>query len=222
MRAQDPGKASDAAKPRRAASRIAPAAASSAPFDRAGTTHAAMHDLQRSIGNAAVTRVLQREAHQHGADCGHGPHGQRSVAQIQRDAVRTVLAQRGRSLPEPVQREAEGRLKVPEGSYRSVEIHDTPRDLAVARALGAVAFPSSKKIVGDVSRKKTLLHELIHVGQQARGPVPGTDMGNGLKISDENDDKEREAESGAIRALATPLPTRPGAGKPAPRGPRVS
>jgi hypothetical protein len=172
-----------------------------------------MHDLQRSVGNAAVTRVLQRQAHQHNADCGHG---QQSVAEIQRDAVRDVLRARGRSLPEPVQREAEGRLQVPEGSYRSVEIHDSSRDLEVARTLGAVAFTSGKKIVGDVSTKKTLLHELIHVGQQERGPVPGTDRGNGLKVSNENDDKEREAESGATQALATPPPVRPAAGEPAP------
>ncbi|MYS22469.1 protein of unknown function [Streptomyces sp. DvalAA-14] len=222
MRAQDPGKAPDAARPRRTASRIAPAVPSPAPFDRALTPQAAMYALQRSVGNAAATRALQREAHQHSAGCAHRASGRGSVAQIQRDAVLGVLGARGRSLPEPVQREAEGRLKVPEGSYRSVEILDRPRDLAVARALGAIAFTSGKKIVGDVSRKKTLLHELIHVGQQARGAVPGTDMGNGLKLSDKGDDKEREAESGAIEALATPLPTPPRPARPGKTRPRAS
>lgn len=219
MRAQDPGKATEAEKPRRSASRTASTAASTvastapgpAPFGRSGTTAAAIHELQRTVGNAAVARVLQRKEHRHTADCGHG----QSVAQIQRDAVREVLGSRGRMLPEPVQREAEGRLGVPEGSFQSVEIHDSPRDKEVARALGAVAFTSRKKIVGDVSRKKTLLHELIHVGQQERGPVPGTDMGNGLKVSDKNDTKEKEADSGSIRALAAPFPVRPAP----PRGP---
>lgn len=215
MRAQDPGKARDEAKPRRsasrAASRTASPAPSPAPFGRAGTTPAAIHALQRSIGNAAVARVLQREAHQrdahqHSADCGHG---QDPAASIQREAVGKILGSRGRPIPEPIRREAEGRLKVPEGSYRSVEILDRAKDLEVARALGAVAFTTGKKIVGDVSSKKTLLHELIHVGQQERGPVPGTDMGNGLKVSDKNDEKEREADAGATRALATPF--QPGA-----------
>jgi hypothetical protein len=209
MRAQDPGKAADAAKPRRSASGTASTVASTAPgpatFGRSGTTAAAIHELQRRVGNAAVARVLQREAHRHTADCGHG----QSVAQVQRDAVRGVLGSRGRTLPEPVQREAEGRLGVPEGSFRSVEILDSPRDKAAARIIGAVAFTSRKKIVGDVSRKKTLLHELIHVGQQERGPVPGTDTGNGLKVSDENDPKEKEAVSGSTRALAAPFPVRP-------------
>lgn len=209
MRAQDPGKATDAAKPRRSASRTASTVASTP-----GTTAAAMHELQRTVGNAAVARVLQREAHQHTADCGHGQSASSasSVAQIQRDAVRDVLGSRGRTLPEPVQREAEGRLGVPQGSFRSVEIHDSSRDKEVARTLGAVAFTSRRKIVGDVSRKKTLLHELIHVGQQARGPVPGTDTGNGLKVSDENDPKEKEAVAGSTRALAAPFPARPAPG----------
>ena len=206
MRAQDPGKATDAAKPRRSASSTAPTVAPTP-----GTAVAAIQALQRTVGNAAVARVLQREAHQHTADCGHGQSAA-SVARIQRDAVRDVLGSRGRTLPEPVQREAEGRLGVPEGSFRSVEIHDSSRDKEVARTLGAVAFTSRRKIVGDVSRKKTLLHELIHVGQQARGPVPGTDTGNGLKVSDENDPKEKEAVAGSTRALAAPFPARPAAG----------
>jgi hypothetical protein len=218
MRAQDPGKATEAHEARqrgsaprtapRTASRTASPAPSPAPFGRAGTTPAAIHALQRSIGNAAVARVLQRESHQHNADCGHG---QQPVANIQRDTVRKVIGARGRSLSEPVRREAEGRLKVPEGSFRSVEILDNAKGLEAARAVGAVAFTSGRKIVGDVSKKKTLLHELIHVGQQERGPVPGTDMGNGLKVSDKNDEKEREADAGADRALSTPFPARPAA-----------
>lgn len=181
MRAQDPGKATDPAAPRRSAPRVAPVTETAPPvpaapgpalLGRAGTTPAAMYALQRSVGNAAAARVVRREEHRHTAECGHGPQGRPSAGQIQRDAVRGVLGSRGRSLPVPVQREAEGRLKVPEGSYRSVEIHDSPKDLAVARALGAVAFTSGKKIVGDVSSKKTLLHELIHVGQQQRGRCP--------------------------------------------------
>jgi hypothetical protein len=215
MRAQDQGKATDEAKPRRTASRTASRtpspAASLAPFGRVGTTPAAIHALQRSIGNAAVARVLQREAHQHNAGCGHGED---PAASIQREAVGKTLGSRGRRLPEPIQREAEGRLKVPEGSYRSVEILDRAKDLEVARGLGAIAFTTGRKIVGDVSSKKTLLHELIHVGQQAKGSVPGTDMGNGLKVSDKNDEKEREAEAGATQALATPLPSRPVEAKP--------
>jgi len=210
MHAQDPGKAPDAG--RVAAPRTASTAPSPVVFGGARGAPAAILALQRSVGNAAVARMLestgqqagqrtgQRTGHEHDADCGHD----RPAAPVQRSAIHDVLRSRGRSLPQPVRLDAEGRLGVPEGTFRSVSVHDSPRDIQVSRSIGATAFTSGDHVVGDVSGLQTLLHELHHVGQQRRGPVPGTDSGDGVRTSDPNDYAEREAEVVAARAAAAP------------------
>jgi hypothetical protein len=46
------------------------------------------------------------------------------------------------------------------------------------------------------------VHEVHHiVNQQAKGPVEGTETGDGLKISDPGDRHEREADAAAARAV---------------------
>ncbi|MEZ0094230.1 DUF4157 domain-containing protein [Streptacidiphilus sp. EB129] len=203
MRAQDPVKAPGVARPRRPESRVAGAAPNPVALGGAGGTPAAILALQRSVGNAAVTRMLGQTApgrteHEHGAGCGHDE----PAAPVQRSAVHEVIESRGRSLPDPVRSDAEDRLGVPSGTFRSVSLHDSPRDIQVSRSIGATAFTSGEHVVGDVSRLQTLLHELHHVGQQRRGPVPGTDTGDGLRTSDPNDPAEREAEAVAAHAAA--------------------
>ncbi|GGQ67410.1 DUF4157 domain-containing protein [Streptomyces althioticus] len=204
MRAQDSEKAQDRANPRVPVPRIAAAPPDLATLSRSsGLTPGDVTALQRTAGNRAVSRALQREAHRHGAGCGHGTQ---TTEEATGAAVRSVLGSRGRSLPASVQRDAEARLGTPAGTYSAVQIHDGPKDIEVSRALGAVAFTSGSDIVGDVSQPQTLFHELHHVVQQQRGAVPGTDMGNGLKVSDENDHAEREAaEVGARAAAASPV-----------------
>lgn len=204
MRAQDSEKAQDRANPRVPVTRTAAAPPDLAMLSRgAGLTPGDVSALQRTAGNRAVSHALQREAHQHGAGCGHGTQTTEDATGA---AVRSVLGSSGRSLPASVQREAEARLGTPAGTYSAVQIHDGPKDIEVSRALGAVAFTSGSDIVGDVSQPQTLYHELHHVVQQRRGAVPGTDMGNGLKVSDENDHAEREAaEVGARAAAASPV-----------------
>src|SRR5262249_58033329 len=59
--------------------------------------------------------------------------------------------------------------------------------------------------------RHTLAHELIHVVQQSRGPVAGTDTGDGLRVSDPGDRFERAAEEGARRAMVEPVPDLAGA-----------
>jgi Domain of unknown function (DUF4157) len=49
-----------------------------------------------------------------------------------------------------------------------------------------------------------LLHELVHVQQQRKGPVSGTDNGGGVAISDPADSFEQEAETKATRIASTP------------------
>ncbi|MER6835859.1 DUF4157 domain-containing protein [Streptomyces cellulosae] len=204
MRAQDSEKAQDGTRPRVPVTRNPSADPDRALLSRgAGLTPGDVTALQRTAGNRAVSRALQREAHRHGADCGHGTQ---TTEEATGAAVKSVLGSPGRSLPTSVQRDAEARLGTPRDTYSGVRIHDGPKDIEVSRALGAVAFTSGSDIVGDVSQPQTLYHELHHVVQQRRGAVPGTDMGNGLKVSDENDHAEREAaEVGARAAAASPV-----------------
>jgi hypothetical protein len=140
--------------------------------------------LQRSIGNRAVSRLVEEE---------------RGFT-LQRSEVDDVLASPGHTLPQPARSLMEASLQVPPGSFASVAVHDAPQDLAVSRSLGARAFTTGEHIVGDVSAPHTLAHELTHVLQQRRGSVSGIDVGGGLRVSDPGDRFEREA---ADRARAT-------------------
>jgi hypothetical protein len=206
MRAQDPGRTPDVGKLRRPASPAVSTAAGPVVSGRvapAPSSVPSLQSLQRSIGNAAVTSMLQRETHRHDAGCGH----EEPAEPVQRStAVHDVLRSRGRSLSEPVRSEMEGRLGVPKGTFRSVSVHDSPRDIEVSRSIGAIAFTSGEHVVGDVSKPQTLAHELHHVRQQREGQVPGTETGNGLKISHPNDSAEREAEAVSAKAMADPAP----------------
>ncbi|GHE53297.1 hypothetical protein GCM10018771_38700 [Streptomyces cellulosae] len=172
MRAQDSEKAQDGTRPRVPVTRNPSADPDRALLSRgAGLTPGDVTALQRTAGNRAVSRALQREAHRHGADCGHGTQ---TTEEATGAAVKSVLGSPGRSLPTSVQRDAEARLGTPRDTYSAVRIHDGPKDIEVSRALGAVAFTSGSDIVGDVSQPQTLYHELHHVVQQRRGAVPGT------------------------------------------------
>ena len=72
MRAQNSGKAPVAVKPHVTVPRRAEDAAGPVLSRGATLTPGAVAALQRSVGNAAVTHILQRQVHQHGADRGHG------------------------------------------------------------------------------------------------------------------------------------------------------
>ncbi|MFH9293585.1 DUF4157 domain-containing protein [Streptomyces sp. NPDC017520] len=201
MRAQEPGRTPDTGRPRRPAPPAVSAAARPA-ADGATLAPSSARALQRSIGNAAVTRMLQRETHRHEPGCGH----EEPAEPVQRStAVHDVLRSRGRSLSEPVRSDMESRLGAPEGTFRSVSVHDSPRDIEVSRSIGATAFTSGDHVVGDVSEPQTLAHELHHVRQQREGQVPGTETGDGLKVSHPNDHAEREAEAVSAKAMAAPV-----------------
>ncbi|MFJ4967718.1 DUF4157 domain-containing protein [Streptomyces sp. NPDC088755] len=214
MRAQDPGRTPDAGKPRRPASPAVTTATDPAVSGRAAPAPGSVPALQRSVGNAAVTRMLQREAHRHDAGCGR----EEPAEPVQRSTdVHDVLRSRGRSLSEPVRADMENRLGAPRGTFRSVSVHDSPRDIEVSRSIGATAFTSGDHVVGDVSKPQTLAHELHHVRQQRKGQVPGTETGNGLKVSHPNDPAEREAEAVSAQAMADPAPVQRDA-EPSPAG----
>ncbi|WSI90266.1 DUF4157 domain-containing protein [Streptomyces murinus] len=121
-------------------------------------------------------------------------------AEVQRSAVHDVLRTGGRPLDEGVRTDMEARLGA---DFSDVRVHSDARARASATAMGARAYTSGNHIViGDGGGDRhTLAHELTHVIQQRRGPVAGTETGDGLRVSDPSDRFEREAEATAHRVL---------------------
>ncbi|NDZ78956.1 DUF4157 domain-containing protein [Streptomyces sp. SID10853] len=177
--------------------------------------------VQAGAGNAAVIQLLRRnghpwaqEEHEHSAGCGHQqaePARQAEMRQagvqaevppaVQRSAVHDVLRTSGRPLDDTTRTDMEARLGA---DFSDVRIHNDSAARASAAEVGARAYTSSNHIViGDGGGDQhTLAHELTHVIQQRRGPVVGTDNGDGLKVSDPSDRFEREAEATAARVMA--------------------
>ncbi|MFI6896419.1 DUF4157 domain-containing protein [Streptomyces sp. NPDC050256] len=173
---------------------------STAPRAPAPVNRAESLALQRTVGNAAVLRMLQL--------AGRPSAGEQPA--VQRSAVHDVLRGGGRPLEAPLREEMEARLGA---DFTDVRIHDDSAARASAAEVGARAYTSgSHVVIGDGGDDRhTLAHELTHVIQQRQGPVTGTDNGNGLKVSDPSDAFEREAEANAHRALSRsvtgPAPT---------------
>ncbi|WP_306330060.1 eCIS core domain-containing protein, partial [Streptomyces venezuelae] len=175
-------------------------------------------DLQRRIGNAAVSRLVHRERqepsgghaeHEHPAG-GHAhehPSGGQDSAPVQRSTVHQVLRGSGRPLGEALKSEMESRLGA---DFSDVRLHTGPAARRSAAEIGARAYTSGSHVVIGTggADKHTLAHELTHVIQQRHGPVSGTDNGAGLSLSDPSDRFEREAEANAARVMAR----RPAAG----------
>ncbi|MFD4531620.1 DUF4157 domain-containing protein [Kitasatospora sp. NPDC058397] len=155
-------------------------------------TPAALTAMQRAVGNAAVSRMLEQEQEQHAA------------ADVQRSAVHEVLRSAGTPMADGIRAEMETRLGA---DFSDVRLHTGATARESAAGIGARAYTSGSHIVlgaggGD---KHTLAHELTHVIQQRSGPVAGTDDGTGLRVSDPSDRFEREAEANASRVLSRPL-----------------
>ncbi|MYR62899.1 DUF4157 domain-containing protein, partial [Streptomyces sp. SID625] len=131
---------------------------------------------------------------------------------VQRSAVHDVLRGAGRPLDDSVRTDMETRLGA---DFSDVRIHDDTSARASAAELGARAYTSGSHIVigADGTDRHTLAHELTHVVQQRRGPVAGTDHGDGVSVSDPSDRFEREAEATAARVMSRP------AGQPVAAGP---
>lgn len=166
--------------------------------------------LQRSIGNAALAQMIEDQRHVHDPSRGHHPDTAAATESeanppVQRSSVHDVLRSPGRPLAEPVRTEME--LRLGEG-FESVRIHDGASAARSASEIGARAYTSGDHVVlgQGGADKHTLAHELTHVIQQRKGPVPGTDTGSGLRVSDPSDHFERAAEANATAALARPLP----------------
>jgi hypothetical protein len=163
-----------------------------------GISPAAVLNLQRTMGNRAVSRLLDTEEHVHDASCGHG-------LSVQRSSVDEVLSSPGTPLAAPLRAEMEARLGT---DFSDVRLHSGTAAQRSAAEIGARAYTSGSHVVigeGGADRH-TLAHELTHVIQQRSGPVAGTDNGSGPRISDPSDRFERQAEANATRVLAGPEP----------------
>lgn len=140
---------------------------------------------QKRFGNAAVGSVL-------------GP--------TRGDLVRGVVGSPGR----PMESDARKLVEETTGADASgIRVHDGPDAARAARAVDAEMFASGDHLVApgglDVTTREgafKTIHEVHHiVNQQAKGPVEGTETGDGLRISDPGDRHEREADRVAAQAV---------------------
>jgi len=133
----------------------------------------------------------------------------------------------GRPLNAVIRAEMEARLH---DDFSSVRIHTDRAAAASAASVGARAFTVGNDVVfgvgayapGTPTGRRTLVHELVHVQQQRRGPVTGVPVGGGLSVSDPGDRFEREADAVADRALRRPLLPVAGPTSGTARGPAMS
>jgi Domain of unknown function (DUF4157) len=145
--------------------------------------------LQRTVGNAAVTSLLDEE----------------------RSPVHDVIKSGGRPLEPEVRTDMEARLG---HDFTDVRVHDDSAAAASASAVNAHAYTVGSNVVFQRDKfdpstpegKTTLAHELTHVVQQRSGPVDGTSAPGGIKISDPGDRFEREAAANADRVMSAPAP----------------
>ena len=145
--------------------------------------------LQRTVGNEAVTSLLEEE----------------------RSPVHDVINSGGRPLESDVRADMEGRLG---HDFSDVRVHDDSAAAASATAVNAHAYTVGSNVVFQRDKyepsthegKTALAHELTHVVQQRSGPVDGTSAPGGIKISDPSDRFEREAAANAERAMSAPAP----------------
>ncbi|MGW1214780.1 eCIS core domain-containing protein [Streptomyces sp. NPDC002499] len=156
-------------------------------------------DLQRLAGNAAVTQAIAEERHEHDAGCGHTPSVQR------RALVHDVVRSPGQSMDPVLRGEMEARFGG--ADFSGVRVHTGATARASAVQLQAKAYTSGPNVVvGDTMTKEDWAHELTHYQDQLAGPVPGTDNGTGVRVSDVNDSGERRAVDNARKVMSGSVP----------------
>ncbi|MEJ3746416.1 DUF4157 domain-containing protein [Actinomycetes bacterium KLBMP 9797] len=166
--------------------------------DRLSPAHPAdpgrLLELQRLAGNAAVGQLVASWA-SGGVqrDRSHDP-----AVDATRSSVDAVV----RSAGEPLAPAVRADMEAATGRDQSaVRIHRDAAAHHAAKSLGANAFTTGTHIAFQQGRydptsdagRRMLRHELEHVHQQSRGPVEGTDMGNGISVSHPSDRHEQAA-----------------------------
>lgn len=146
--------------------------------------------LQRTIGNAGVTALVEEE----------------------RSPVHDVIGSGGTPLDPGTRADMESRFGQ---DFGDVRVHTDGAAQESARSVNAQAYTVGSDIVFQRDKydpstpdgQHMLAHELTHVVQQRSGPVDGTEAGGGVKVSDPGDRFEREAVANADRLMATPTPS---------------
>jgi hypothetical protein len=146
-------------------------------------------NLQRLAGNSSVGSLLSEEREE-------------------ASPVRDVVGSGGGSPLDGATRTfVESRLG---HDFGDVRVHTGQKADASARSINAqaytvgndVVFQSGKYAPETPSGMHTLAHELTHVVQQKAGPVSGTPVGGGIRLSDPSDAFEQAAERNATAALS--------------------
>jgi hypothetical protein len=144
--------------------------------------------LQHSVGNQVVARALDPR---------------RDAAEDEPSTVPDVLRSAGTPLDTATRTEFEARFGT---DFADVRVHTGAAAQRSAAEIGARAYTSGNHVVigehGD--DPQTMAHELTHVIQQRQGPVRGAPAGNGLRVSDPDDEFERAAEATATEVLRAP------------------
>lgn len=146
---------------------------------------AGMLDLQRAVGNAGASTLVEESS------------------------VHDVVNSGGSPLDAGVREDMEGRFGQ---DFGDVRVHTDGAAHESAKSLNAQAYTVGSNIVFQRDKydpasdagKHVLAHELTHVVQQRNGPVDGTDTGGGVKVSDPSDRFEREASANADHVMSTP------------------
>ncbi|MGW2648679.1 eCIS core domain-containing protein [Streptomyces sp. NPDC001393] len=162
----------------------------SAPRRPAGPAPAGLEALQRAVGNEAVTRAVARERD----------------GQVQRRSlVHDVLRSPGRPMDARLREEMEARFGG--ADFSGVRVHSDEVARRSAVEIQAKAYTSGAHVVdGGRMTKEDWAHELTHYLDQQAGPVPGTDNGSGLRVSDPADAGERRAVANARRVMSGGAP----------------
>ena len=162
------------------------AAVHTKPANTHNATRSNASTLQRQHSLGAHV-CIQREA----SELGVQPHAPALVRQVI-NSPGQPLDPETRSLMEP-------RLG---HDFSGVRVHTDREAAESARAISAnaytagehVAFAPGRYSPGTVSGLQLIAHELMHVAQQAEGPVAGTPVGGGVQVSHPEDRFERSAE----------------------------
>jgi hypothetical protein len=152
------------------------------------------------VGGSAGLVGLQRAA---------GNAGTAALVEEERSPVHDVVSSGGAPLEPGLRVDMEGRFGQDFGDVRihnDGAAHDSAKSVnAQAYTVGSdIVFQRDKYDPGSDAGRHMLAHELTHVVQQRNGPVDGTQVGGGIKLSDPSDRFEREAVAHADNVMASP------------------
>ena len=162
---------------------------STAPARNPALDTAAVLRLQRTAGNQGVVQMLAGDE--------------------ERSPVHDVVGSGGGT---PLDAGTRATMESAFGtSFDDVRVHTDDKASKSAEAVGANAYTVGSDMVfrsghyepGSQAGQRAIAHELSHVIQQSQGPVDGTAVSGGIKVSDPSDRFERAAEHQAERVMSS-------------------